>query len=126
MVLGVFERFQAKWLTEHEKKFFRFFLVLHDIGKPLAIEKTGDKQNQSQFTTPLLQAALEQCQFEQRWITLAVEFEKYDILGQCLKDQLTTCFPRGSAARSLRGRCGNPWFLRQLRDESSQDKSQCV
>ncbi len=37
-----------------------------------------------------------------------------------------TCFPRGSAARSHRGRCGNLWFLRQLRDESSQDISQCV
>ena len=29
-----------------------------------------------------------------------------------------TCFPRGSAARHPEGRCGNPRFLRQLRDES--------
>ena len=36
---------------------------------------------------------------------------------------ITTCFPRGSAARILVGRCGNPRFLRQLRDESYQNIS---
>lgn len=33
-------------------------------------------------------------------------------------EKRTTCFPRGSAAWLLAGRCGNLRFLRQLRDES--------
>lgn len=56
MVLWIFERFQAAYLRESEKRFFRLFSALHDIGKPLAIQHTGDKKKQAEFTGPILQA----------------------------------------------------------------------
>lgn len=61
MVLGIFERFQLSQVSKSEKLFFRLLLALHDIGKPLAIEQTGEKKRQAEFTGLILQAVLEYC-----------------------------------------------------------------
>lgn len=89
MVLDIFERFQASHVSESERRFFRLFLALHDIGKSLAIEQTGEKSNQAQFTGPILAAVLKYCEFEERWVRLVVELEHHDLLGQYLKDQVS-------------------------------------
>jgi hypothetical protein len=89
MVFSIFERFHAPHLNDQERSFFRLFLALHDIGKPLAIEQTGDKKNQSEFTAPILHDALEQCDIKGKWLKLAVELETHDLIGQYFKDQLS-------------------------------------
>lgn len=66
----------------------KFTLALHDIGKPLAIEK-GSKRRQHEFTLPLLAQQLEKFNFSKAESKLSLALVGHDILGKVAKDELS-------------------------------------
>ena len=71
-VCNQFERYFAKDFCEIDIEFFRKFLVLHDIGKPIAYEK-GIRLDQHRVTLQLLSEnhdALEITTDQMKWVCL--------------------------------------------------------
>ena len=53
IVLNQFDLYFSNYFDDDEKCFFRFFLILHDIGKPTAFKK-GDKSNQHKYSIDIV------------------------------------------------------------------------
>jgi hypothetical protein len=90
MVLGLFEKYFVKSVESDQVPMWRFFLALHDIGKPRAVQETGSKERQSVFTVPILKAAAEHCHFSQYYVQTMVELEQQEIIGPYFKDEIST------------------------------------
>jgi hypothetical protein len=58
MVMKMFENFWACCIPDEQKKLWRMFLALHDIGKPIAIARFGDKGKQHATTLPIIRQVL--------------------------------------------------------------------
>jgi len=58
IVLNQFEFYFSNFLDKNQKDFFRFFLIIHDIGKPEAT-KQGDKSNQYKFSIDIVNSIWE-------------------------------------------------------------------
>jgi len=56
-------------------------IPLHDIGKAEAIEEGGGKEQQHEYTTPILQDVLRKEGFSEKDITLATELMNHDLIG---------------------------------------------
>lgn len=89
MVLGMFERFWARYYQPEERQFWRLFLLLHDIGKPISVEKYGTKDNQHETTWPVMKEVMETAGFSELELARAHALLEQDILGKYFKDRLS-------------------------------------
>jgi len=85
LVLTQFDRYFAHRTLTVSKLFFRVFLVLHDLGKPLAVKK-GRKDLQHQETLKLIEPLLRQLEFSSREIKIALALVQADPIGSYIKD----------------------------------------
>jgi len=87
MVMGQFEKYFGKndLPAGVDKNFFRVFLALHDIGKPEAIKRTGDKHNQHRYTTEVMHYFLTQLDYNDQEISIAVALVSEDVIGSYIK-----------------------------------------
>ena len=89
MVMGQYE----KYFTRNDlpagvsKDFFRVFLALHDIGKPKAIKRTGDKHNQHRYTIEIMHHLFSQLNFSDPEINIALTLVSKDVIGGYIKCQ---------------------------------------
>lgn len=89
MVLKMFERFWAQYYSVDEKIFWRLFMLLHDIGKKISVDKYGTKDFQHETTWPVMEAVLRAAQLSEQQIRLAHALLSQDILGTYFKDKAT-------------------------------------
>ena len=87
MVMGQFERYFSKndFPAGVDKNFFRVFLALHDIGKPEAIKRTGDKHNQHRYTVEVMRHFLTQLDYNDQEIGIALALVSEDVIGNYIK-----------------------------------------
>lgn len=71
----------------YEQDVFRFFLALHDAGKPLAI-RAGNKRMQHRFTVPIMERAFRRYGVGHMQASVALALVSGDPLGMFLKGQL--------------------------------------
>ena len=83
MVMQQYEKYfsQRELPAGITNSFFRVFLVLHDIGVPESIKKTGDKHYQHRYTVEIMRAVLSQLEFSDREIKIAVALVSEDVIG---------------------------------------------
>ena len=87
MVMGQFEKYFSKneLPAGVHKRLFRTFLALHDIGKPDAIKKTGDKHNQHIFTVKIMGSVLNQLNFNDQEVRIALALVSEDVIGSYIR-----------------------------------------
>ncbi|MCX6735979.1 MAG: hypothetical protein NTZ13_02750 [Candidatus Parcubacteria bacterium] len=87
MMMSQYEKyFKGKELPGGtDSKFFETFLVLHDIGKPEAIEKTGDKDRQHEYTEKIMKSVLPQLRYTEKEISMATALIEGDAIGSFLQ-----------------------------------------
>ena len=87
MVMGQFEKYFSKneLPAGVHKRLFRTFLALHDIGKAEAIRKTGDKHNQHIFTVEIMGSVLNQLNFSDQEVKIALALVSEDVIGGYIK-----------------------------------------
>ncbi|MFC2067582.1 hypothetical protein ACFLTP_00970 [Chloroflexota bacterium] len=87
MVLGQFEKYFAdqELPAGMGNNFFRIFLSLHDIGKPDAIRETGDRNSQHRYTVGIMHTLLNQLNFSDQEIRIAVTLVSGDVIGKYIK-----------------------------------------
>jgi len=87
MVMGQFEKYfnKSDLPASVSKSFFRVFLTLHDIGKPDAIKKTGDRRNQHLYTVGIMNSMLGQLDFREQEIKIALALVSGDPIGDYIK-----------------------------------------
>jgi len=83
MVMRQYEKYfsQRELPAGITNSFFRVFLVLHDIGVPESIKKTGDKHYQHRYTVEIMRAVLSQLEFSDQEIKIAVALVSEDVIG---------------------------------------------
>lgn len=67
------------------KDFLRTFLALHDIGKPDAIKKTGDRHSQHHYTVKIMRTVLSQLDFSDQEIQIATVLVSEDVIGSYIR-----------------------------------------
>jgi hypothetical protein len=85
MVLKQFETYHGKTLPEKTRAFFRTLYLLHDIGKPISVQETGDVAKQHEFTMPILKKFLVKLGYDERAIQLADGIINQDYLSNYMK-----------------------------------------
>src|SRR5687767_7515118 len=88
MVMKMFENFWACCIPDEQKKLWRMFLALHDIGKPIAIARFGDKGKQHATTLPIIRQVMSDYGFSDAEIYRAELLVDQDTIGLYLKDQI--------------------------------------
>lgn len=89
MVLLMFETFWARHYSAADKTFWRLFLLLHDIGKQVAVEKYGTKDRQHETTWPVMMEVLIAAQLDAVQLRRAQGLLDQDTLGNYFKDKIT-------------------------------------
>jgi len=89
MVLGQFEKYFADrdLPAGIGKDFFRTFLALHDIGKPDAIKKSGDRHNQHRYTVGIMSSILNQLDFSEQEVKIASSLVTEDVIGGYIRER---------------------------------------
>ena len=87
MVMGQFEKYFKKknFPCGMSSDFFEVILALHDIGKPEAIEKTGDKERQHEYTEKIMRSILPKLGYGEQEISLATALIAEDSIGGYLQ-----------------------------------------
>ena len=85
MVLKQFETYHGNELSKKTRSFFRTLYLLHDIGKPLSVQETGEVTKQHEFTMPLVKEFLQKLGYDERSIQLADGIINQDYLGNYMK-----------------------------------------
>jgi len=87
MVMGQFEKYfkRKKMPCGMVSNFFEVILALHDIGKPEAIEKTGDKERQHEYTEKIMRSVLPKLGYGEQEISLATALIAEDPIGGYLQ-----------------------------------------
>jgi hypothetical protein len=87
MVMGQFEKYfkGKKFPCGMSSDFFEVILALHDIGKPEAIEKTGDKERQHEYTEKIMKSVLPKLGYNEQEISLATALIAEDSIGGYLQ-----------------------------------------
>jgi hypothetical protein len=67
----------------------KFIVALHDIGKPLALEKTGETDRQHEFTIPIMEKMMRRLGFNEPEIDLSKAIVGNDIMGEFFMQLLT-------------------------------------
>ncbi len=88
MVLNVFERYWARFFSTEDKEFWRLFLLLHDIGKQISVEKYGDKNRQHETTWPVMRDVFRAAKYDESQLCGAEALLDQDILGEYFKDKI--------------------------------------
>jgi hypothetical protein len=88
LVLTQFDRyFSNKPLPGNvTKTLFRTLLVLHDLGKPMAVQK-GNKHLQHEETSKIVRPILEQLEFSGREISISLSLIGGDPIGEYIKGE---------------------------------------
>lgn len=89
MVISMFETFWARNYSSADKVFWRLFLLLHDIGKQVAVEKYGTKDRQHETTWPIMMEVLIAAQCDAVQLRRAQGLLDQDTLGNYFKDRIT-------------------------------------
>jgi hypothetical protein len=89
MVLGMFERYWARFYDPEERAFWRLFFFAHDIGKPIAAKKFGSKDRQHETTWPVMEALFISTGKDQSERSCAFQLLNQDILGMYFKDRMS-------------------------------------
>lgn len=100
MVLGQFEKyFSSAWSSPIlTKEQFRLVLSLHDLGKPLAVQATGNRKNQHEYTMKFIPPILEQMGFNPRDAQIASSIIEDDYIGGYIKGEKSA----GQTARTIK------------------------
>lgn len=69
-------------------KLFKFIISIHDIGKPLAIANEG-KHAQHKYTVPIVSSIMDQLEFHDDMIKLALNLIDNDVFGDLLKGNIS-------------------------------------
>lgn len=89
MVMGQYEKyFSDKWnpaLVSQEG--FRIMLALHDLGKPLAVQSTGNTANQHEYTKKFLPKIFEDSGLGVKESEILVSLATQDYLGKYMKGE---------------------------------------
>lgn len=87
-VLRRFERhFPDELPMGYDRDIFRFFLALHDAGKPEAV-RTGNKRLQHRYTLPIMERAFRRHGVDQLHASVGLAMVSGDPLGMFLKGHL--------------------------------------
>lgn len=89
MVISMFETFWARQFSANEKVFWRLFLLLHDIGKQVAVEKYGTKDRQHETTWPIMKDVFQVAQFDEQTLQKAKVLLNQDLIGDYFKDRIS-------------------------------------
>lgn len=86
MALAQFERYFARQFPTFgvSRRFFRIFLALHDIGKPIAA-LTGDKSRQHDVSIKIIPRVMESLGLPLKEIRLALALVSGDAIGKFLR-----------------------------------------
>lgn len=87
MVMRQYEKYfsQRELPAGITNSFFRVFLVLHDIGVPESIKKTGDKHYQHRYTVEIMSSVLNQLDFSEHEVKIAVALVSEDVIGSYIR-----------------------------------------
>lgn len=81
LVLNQFDLYFSDSFSEEEKIFFRFFLILHDIGKPIAYKK-GDKSNQYKYSIDIVKDIWKKASFSENDLSIVLTLLRGDPVGE--------------------------------------------
>ena len=83
MVMYQFERYFAKGFISLllKKDEFRLMLALHDIGKPLAVQETGNTLDQHTYTGQIVPEILKQLNIPEKETNIIVSLATHDFIG---------------------------------------------
>lgn len=97
-ILGQFEKYFADNMegTTVSVPTFRIVLALHDIGKPLSVERTGGTAAQHRFTHEIVRRRGGELGLEKDEIEVALEVVSHDVIGEFLKGEKTVEETSGS------------------------------
>jgi len=87
-VLNQFEKYFANSFSEVEIEVFRLFLLLHDIGKPIAYKK-GNRDNQYQETIKLISAQKQNLKISSDYFNLFKALLSTDVLGKYMQNKVS-------------------------------------
>lgn len=85
MIFNIFERYFAPSMSPELRQTMRLFLLLHDIGKPLAIKETGSKEAQHEYTLRMMESILPGFHLQPDEMELMKALTDQDILGDYMK-----------------------------------------
>ena len=90
-ILGQFEKYFADKMasTAVSVPTFRIVLALHDIGKPLSVERTGGTAAQHRFTHEIVSRRGNDLGLEKDEVEIALEVVSHDVMGEFLKGEKT-------------------------------------
>ncbi len=90
MVMNQFEKYfsATTFPMEFSRETFRFFLALHDIGKPEAIRR-GDKNQQHFYTKRLMSEIFTRLNFSATEIKIAQALVSTDCLGKYIRGNIS-------------------------------------
>lgn len=91
MVMKQYERyFASDWDTSVvDRNDFRVLLALHDIGKPMSIEKTGGNEAQHKYTKEIMPALLSSLEIDKKKADVLVSLATQDNLGKYVRNRQT-------------------------------------
>lgn len=75
-------------LPEKLNDLFKFFLLLHDIGKPIAFEK-GNKSNQYKYTQEILRRIWKRTNFSVEELEIVLALSSGDPIGEYFQGKIT-------------------------------------
>lgn len=87
-VLNQFEKYFASSFSEVEIEAFRLFLLLHDIGKPIAY-KNGNRDTQYQETIKLISSQKQNLEISDDYFDLFIALLSTDVLGKYMQNKIS-------------------------------------
>ncbi len=90
MVMRQYEKYFAGRWESHliTEKGFRMMLVLHDIGKPLAVKETGDTSRQHEYTLRIFPDIIKKSQLSDEEIEILTLLVNHDIMGKYFRSRI--------------------------------------
>lgn len=89
MFFNIFEKYISSGLNTEGLQFFRRLFLLHDIGKPNAIEVTGLKKNQHIFTEPFFHAYWKVLGGNDEDLSLAISLMHSERIGEYMMKKVS-------------------------------------
>ena len=86
LVLNQFDKYFATQFNEPERAFFRFFLLVHDIGKPRAFQQ-GNKENQYAHSIEIVNGIWREVSNSQHDLKKIQFLLNGDIMGEYFQDK---------------------------------------
>ncbi len=92
MVMGQYEKyFKDRWTSPLvSQQGFRLMLALHDLGKPLAVQITGSRAAQHEYTMKFLPKIIESSGINPREAEILIAIANQDYIGEHIQGHLDT------------------------------------